>query len=132
MVRCKHERGRGGGWGPHVLLCASQTRPAAMDANRMSGDKEEDEEEESVKVLSEARHLEAITAPNTAAHSWRLKERVRARSPSGRRGTTATPGCRRRGSAGLTRRNTEHSRDRHPRLTAAAANTVDNDFPSQK
>lgn len=49
-----------------------------MDVNRTSGDKEEDEEEESVKVLSEARHLEAITAPNTAAHSWRLKERVRA------------------------------------------------------
>lgn len=48
-----------------------------MDVNRTSGDKEEDEEEESVKVLSEARHLEAITAPNTAAHSWRLKERVR-------------------------------------------------------
>lgn len=48
-----------------------------MDVNRTSGDKEEDEEEEGVKVLSEARHLEAITAPNTAAHSWRLKERVR-------------------------------------------------------
>ena len=44
--------------------------------NRISGEKEEDEEEESVKVLSEARHLESITAPNTAAHSWRLKERV--------------------------------------------------------
>ena len=47
--------------------------------NKINGEKEEDEEEEEepVRVLSEARHLEAIKAPNTAAHSWRLKERVR-------------------------------------------------------
>ena len=37
---------------------------------------EEEEEEESLTVLTEARHLEPIAAPNTPAHSWRLKERV--------------------------------------------------------
>lgn len=41
--------------------------------SRISGS---EDEEEAVAVLTEARHLENITAPNTAAHSWRLKERV--------------------------------------------------------
>nr|UBK23765.1 regulatory-associated protein of mTOR-like [Macrobrachium rosenbergii] len=38
---------------------------------------DEEEEEESLTVLTEARHLEVISAPNTPAHSWRLKERMK-------------------------------------------------------
>lgn len=45
-----------------------------MEVSRLSGG---EEDEEPITVLTEARHLETITAPNTAAHSWRLKERVR-------------------------------------------------------
>nr|XP_053641674.1 regulatory-associated protein of mTOR-like isoform X1 [Cherax quadricarinatus] len=45
------------------------------EVSRLAG--EEEEEEEAVTVLTEARHLESITAPNTAAHSWRLKERMK-------------------------------------------------------
>ncbi|XP_063861372.1 regulatory-associated protein of mTOR-like isoform X1 [Scylla paramamosain] len=62
---------------PHVLLCVSPIQARRMEVNRISGEEEEEEEEEPVKVLSEARHLEAIKAPNTAAHSWRLKERMK-------------------------------------------------------
>ncbi|MPC18784.1 Regulatory-associated protein of mTOR [Portunus trituberculatus] len=62
---------------PHVLICVSPIQARRMEVNRISKEKEEEEEEEPVKVLSEARHLEAIKAPNTAAHSWRLKERMK-------------------------------------------------------
>nr|XP_045605742.1 regulatory-associated protein of mTOR-like isoform X2 [Procambarus clarkii] len=44
------------------------------EVSRLAG---QEEEEEWVTVLTEARHLEPITAPNTAAHSWRLKERMK-------------------------------------------------------
>lgn len=46
----------------------------SIEMSRISGSEDEEEAE---AVLTEARHLENITAPNTAAHSWRLKERVR-------------------------------------------------------
>ncbi|XP_069979013.1 regulatory-associated protein of mTOR isoform X2 [Penaeus vannamei] len=45
-----------------------------MEVSRLSGG---EEDEEPITVLTEARHLETITAPNTAAHSWRLKERMK-------------------------------------------------------
>ncbi|KAK3870949.1 hypothetical protein Pcinc_016478 [Petrolisthes cinctipes] len=46
----------------------------SIEVSRITGS---EDEEESVAVLTEARHLENITAPNTAAHSWRLKERMK-------------------------------------------------------
>ncbi|KAG7167191.1 Regulatory-associated protein of mTOR-like [Homarus americanus] len=52
------------------------TMVESTEVSRLSGE-EEEEEEESPTVLTESRHLEAITAPNTAAHSWRLKERMK-------------------------------------------------------
>lgn len=53
-----------------------------VESIEMSRISSSEEDEEAEAVLTEARHLENITAPNTAAHSWRLKERVRIRLPT--------------------------------------------------
>ncbi|KAK7086926.1 hypothetical protein SK128_000698 [Halocaridina rubra] len=47
-----------------------------MEKTKLSAD-EDEEEEAPPTVLREERHLEPITGANTAAHSWRLKERMK-------------------------------------------------------